>query len=357
MFNPDRLIIARMRRRLTKKELAAAISVTPATITRLEQGQNDPERQTVEALVEVLKFPEDFFCGDDIDPIHKDAASFRSLTSMKARERDAAISAGQIAYLLADWAAEHFNLPETDLIDLSREPNPTAAARTLRQCWALGEAPISNMIKLLESKGVRVFSLSENNKNVDAFSCWRGDTPYIFLNTFKTAEHSRFDAAHELGHLVLHKHGGPHQGRAAEKEANEFASSFLIPEADVISRVPYAASIEQLIKAKKRWGVSLAALSYRIHKLGLLSDWHYRMICININKRFGITEPNAINREESVVWKTVFSELWMERITKSHIADELSIPLEEIESLVFGLVNTAIIANIEENSGFKPRLV
>jgi hypothetical protein len=45
--------------------------------------------------------------------------------------------------------------------------------------WALGEQPIS-MIKLLESKGVRVFSLAENTKTVDAFSCWRNDVPYVF---------------------------------------------------------------------------------------------------------------------------------------------------------------------------------
>ena len=42
------------------------------------------------------------------------------------------------------------------------------------------------MIKLLESKGVRVFSLAENTKNVDAFSCWRNGTPYVFLNTFRS---------------------------------------------------------------------------------------------------------------------------------------------------------------------------
>src|SRR3546814_6566541 len=52
----------------------------------------------------------------------------------------------------------------------------------------------------------------EDTKNVDAFSCWRNGQPFVFLNTFKSAERSRFDAAHELAHLVLHRHGGP-QGR------------------------------------------------------------------------------------------------------------------------------------------------
>lgn len=84
-----------------------------------------------------------------------------------------------------------------------------------------------------------MFSLVEETRSVDAFSVWRSNKPYIFLNTVKTAEHSRFDAAHELGHLVLHKHGGP-GGRAAEDEANRFASSFLMPSADVRARIPIA---------------------------------------------------------------------------------------------------------------------
>ena len=99
------------------------------------------------------------------------------------------------------------------------------------------------MIKLLESKGVRVFSLAENTKNVDAFSCWRNDVPYIFLNTFKSADRSRLDAAHELAHLVLHRHGGPRQGREAEIEANSFASSFLMPSRHQIS-APFVARLD-----------------------------------------------------------------------------------------------------------------
>jgi Zn-dependent peptidase ImmA (M78 family) len=118
-------------------------------------------------------------------------------------------------------------------LDFSHERDPAGAARTLRQYWTIGEKPIGSMIKLLETKGIRVFSLSENTRNVDAFSCWRNGEPYVFLNKFKSTEHSRFDAAHELAHLVLHKHGGPSQGRSAESEAHAFASSFLMPRDDV----------------------------------------------------------------------------------------------------------------------------
>jgi Zn-dependent peptidase ImmA (M78 family) len=108
---------------------------------------------------------------------------------------------------------------------------------------------------------------------VDAFSCWRNDIPYVFLNTFKSAERSRLDASLELAHLILHKHGGPQQGRDAEIEANNFASSSLMPKADVRSRIPFVSRLDELVVAKKRWGVSTGALAYRLHKLGILRDW------------------------------------------------------------------------------------
>ena len=338
MFNPKRLSLARKRRRLSSKGFAELIGMSPVTVTRLEKANNEPEPETVELIAKSLGFPREFFFGGDIDDLSKDAASFRSLTSMTAREREAALASGSLAYLLADYVSAKFNLPEPKLIDLSHERDPAAAARTVRQAWALGEQPISSMIKLLESKGVRVFSLAENTKNVDAFSCWRNDIPYVFLNTFKSAERSRLDAAHELAHLTLHKHGGPRQGRDAEIEANNFASSFLMPKADVRSRLPFVGRLDDLVAAKKRWGVSTAALAYRLHKLGILSDWQYRMFCIQINQRgYRSEEPNGLPREESVLWKKVFTELWSDRISKNQVAADLHLPPDELENLVFGL--------------------
>jgi len=337
-FNPLRLTIARKRRRLSSKALADLIGSSPITISRLENGNNEPEEQTLDAIAKALEFPRAFFTGGDCEPLETEAASFRSLTAMSAKERDAALSAGALAYLFSDWVGERFNLPEPALPDMSFEGNAEAAAHTARQQWGLGQQPISNMVKLLESKGVRVFSLSENTRNVDAFSCWRDTTPYVFLNTFKSTEHSRFDAAHELGHLLLHRHGGPHQGREAEIEANRFASCFLMPTDDLTSRVGGVTALNDLVKAKKRWGVSVAALAYRLSKLNRLTEWQYRGFCIEINRRgYRTQEPNSLPPELSLVWQKVLSALWNERITKAHIAAELHLPSAELENLLFGL--------------------
>jgi Zn-dependent peptidase ImmA (M78 family) len=205
----------------------------------------------------------------------------------------------------------------------------------VRANWGLGQQPISNMIKSLESKGVRVFSLCEDTKNVDAFSCWRNEQPFAFLNTMKSAERSRFDAAHELGHLVMHKHGAPQE---AECEADRFASAFLMPADDVVSRIRYVSDLSSLIQSKKRWGVSVAALNYRLHKLGVVSDWQNRSLNIEMSSRgYRREEPEGLDPETSALWPQVFATLWRERMTRDHIADELHVPTSELDGILFQL--------------------
>lgn len=338
MFNHKRLSLARMRRRLTGKALAEAAGLSAVTISRLENGENPPDEGTVERLSKALSFPVEFFHGDDPQEIDTGAVSFRSFSRMTARERDAATSAGSLGLELSDWVNQRFALPRPNLLDLSYETNPEAAARSLRQFWALGERPIGHLLGLLETHGVRVFSLSENTAAVNAFSFWRNEIPFIFLNNFKTPESSIFDSAHELAHLVLHKHAGPRTSRDAEREANLFASAFLMPAEDVRARMPRYISVSVLLQAKKRWRVSAMAMAYRLNTLGLLTERQYKLICIELGRRgYRVGEPDGIEREGSVVWNKVFSQLWAERTTKNAVADSLYLPLDELEGLVWGL--------------------
>jgi len=338
MFNARRLTLARQRRRLTARALAAETGLAADTISRLEKGSNQPDESTVAKLAAVLGFPTAFFYDCDPEDIDTGAVSFRSFSKMSAKERDAAVSAGSLGLQLNAWVEERFGLPDPDLLDLSYETDPEAAAVSLRQYWGLGERPISNMLALIEAKGVRVFSLSENTASVNAFSFWRDNRPFVFLNNFKTAESSIFDTAHELGHLIMHKHGEPTGLRSAEREADRFASAFLMPANDVRARVPRPVTINTVLQAKGRWRVSAMALSYRLMSLRLLSDWQYKSLCIELSKRgYRSSEPNGVDRETSPTWLKVLSLLWAERMTKAQIAEHLNLPLDELEGLIWNL--------------------
>jgi Zn-dependent peptidase ImmA (M78 family)/DNA-binding XRE family transcriptional regulator len=338
MFNPRRLSLARKRRRLTAKALAEKSGLAVDTISRLENGSNSPDDATVAKLVRVLNFPTPFFFDQDPEDIDTGAVSFRSFSKMSARERDAAISAGSLGLQLSLWIEARFSLPKPNLPDLSYEADPENAAHTVRQFWGIGERPVGNLMGLLETNGVRIFSLSENTASVNAFSFWRDDKPFIFLNNFKTAESSIFDAAHELGHLVMHKHGDPKETRSAEREANSFASAFLMSAKDFRARAPRRATVDTILQAKARWRVSAMAMAYRLNSLGLLSDWQYKSICIELGKRgYRTAEPVGIARETSAIWRKVLGQLWSEKTTKNDIASNLNLPLDELEGLIWNL--------------------
>lgn len=341
-FNPTRLSLARRRRGLTKKRLAEATELGERTITAYERGERTPTEEPLRRLASTLGFLTSFFARPDIDPVPGRGASFRALSKMTAAQRDGALASGELALELNQWIEERFVLPTPDLPNLRPQPNPEAAAAALRSRWGLGDKPITNMVRLLESKGIRVFSLVEECREVDAFSFWRGMQPFVFLNTMKSAERSRFDAAHELGHLVLHHHGEPN-GREAERDADRFAAAFLMPRSSIVAFAPRNASLKRLIDAKHHWGVSVSALVYRMHDVGMLSDWHYRSLFIEMQQLgFRKKEPEAGKREMSLVLEKVFSALREDGVSRTDLARTLGWPLSELQALVFQLVVTPI---------------
>jgi Zn-dependent peptidase ImmA (M78 family) len=91
-------------------------------------------------------------------------------------------------------------------------------------------------------------------------------------------------------------------------------------------------------RAKSRWRVSVAALTYRLHKPGAMRDWKYRGLCMEISTRdYHRNEPYPIDRERSVVWEKVLRALWAGKTTQAHIARDLRLPEEEINGLIFGV--------------------
>lgn len=340
MFNSLRLKIARERRGLTKKSLAELTGITTRTLSTYENSGllDTTDSGVVAKIAKVLEYPIEFFYADNPEQIVKEGVSFRAMTKLSAAKRDAALSAGTLALEFNSWLENRFNLPAPKLLDYSNEDfsEPEIAAQLLREHWKLGELSISNMVHLLESNGVRVFSLAENCIEVDAFSFWFDEKPFVFLNTMKTPERSRFDAAHELGHLVLHKHSS-NNGRQAEEQADRFASAFLMPKGSMLAKVPSYPTLKQLLKLKKHWKVSLAALVRRTYDLGLSTEWHYRQLNIELSNLYGRKfEPEGIEaRESSLVLQKVFNKLRQNNITRKDILDELKLPRDELSSLTF----------------------
>jgi Zn-dependent peptidase ImmA (M78 family) len=350
-FNPSRLALGRKRLGLSKTILAqeSGISVRSLGYYESETSNVVPSEEHLNTLASILKLPVEFFFGPDLEEFNCDAASFRSLTTLTASEREAALANGRFAMLLSDWIDKKFHLPAASIPSL-RDFEAEGAAQALRGHWELGQRPISNVVHCLESRGTRVFSLPVDSRAVDAFSLWHGKVPFVFLNTKKSAEHTRFDCAHELGHLTLHTHGTPRSSRKREieTEANRFASAFLMPEGDLLAHIPppRTITVKTIHRLKKRWGVSAIALVFRLHKLQVISDWQYRSLCVQLSEDgYRSNEADGIRRDGSQIFAKVFSALKSEGVTRGTIARELNLTPSLIDSLLVGLVIAAVPTN------------
>ena len=358
MFSPSRLSLARKRRGYTKKRLAEESGITVRSVTAYESENAQPSRGTIDRFSCVLQFPIDFFEADDIETPAPESVSFRAYKSLTASHRDAALGAAALAVDLSGWIERQFTLPVPDLPDLSGH-QPETASDVLRATWGLGERPIRNMVHLLEAHGIRVFSLPEDHLEVDAFSFWRGNVPYVFLNTKKSAERGRFDAAHELGHLVMHPGGLPAsrlpRAGDAERQAQHFGGAFLMPKASVLEGAPMSPTIETLVQWKRKWNVAVAALAHRLRDLELVSEWQYRTLCVQIARLgYRTEEPDPIGRETSQVLEKIFEALHAEGKARADVARELRIDANDLEAVVFGLVGPPS-ATSQASSGGAPR--
>ena len=146
---------------------------------------------------------------------------------------------------------------------------------------------------------------------MDALSfSWDGQ-PFVFLNANKDkGDRSRFDAAHELGHLVLHCHEESLQKAEIEKEANAFAGSFLLPAQQFRSEAPNRPDFATLVRLKQRWKVSIGAMVVRSRQLGLYSDWQYRHAYTQISKKgWRMDEPGNFPCEQSRLHMLIFEQL------------------------------------------------
>ncbi|MET9614993.1 helix-turn-helix domain-containing protein [Kitasatospora indigofera] len=359
MFTPTRLTLARKRRGMTLVELGSRVGVSSQSISNYENGRQQPSLSTLESIATCLRFPLSFFSAAEIDEIESASVNFRARSKLAAGTREAALAESRLAVELSAWMDEQFKLPAVDLPTPGRKVTPGLAVDYVRSAWRLGEnTSIRNMIHLVEGHGVRVFSLAPEYPEVDAFSFIRDGRPYIFLNTMKTAGRSRFDVAHELGHLVMHSDDDSGtRTRAAEKEADEFASNLLMPRRSIASRIPENPTTDQIIRLKRHWNVSALALTYRLQSIGKLTEWQYRQTLIELGRLgYRTGEPGEGQRESSLLLQKVFGSLWERKVSLHEVADELHTSLEELNSWVFGLVNEHVSTATTANGASRTRL-
>lgn len=112
---------------------------------------------------------------------------------------------------------------------------------------------------------------------------------------------SRFDLAHELGHLILHRHiprpTERERHKQLEAQAHRFAGAFLLPAETFANEVHTPVTLDDLLLLKRRWGVSVAAIIMRLRALKILDEDAAQLLFKRRSARWGAkSEPGDGDR-------------------------------------------------------------
>lgn len=356
-FVGARLKEAREARALTIGTLADLVGLSRQAISGYEHGELTPQPDNLYRMASVLDMPVAFFSlpartEDDAPTFYRSLAG-ASKTSRLAAERRLGWVA-DIAGRLADFVSfPAVNFPV--LAERGRSPFDSEtieqAASDLRATWALGDGPIHDTVALIETKGGFVTRSEAEATAIDAFSKWLPNLsrPCVFLGSDKGSPgRSRFDAAHEMGHMVIHRNvpkaqvSVPAELSVLESEANTFASAFLLP-AETFAEDLFVATVDGMLALKPKWKVSVAAMLHRASDLGIVDANHARRQWMSLSRRgWRRAEPGdgTIPTEKPTALARAF-ELVIEA--------GLSSPAQMIEELPFNARDVLRFASLPED--------
>ena len=314
MIFRERIKQARELKKLTQAQLAAAVGANQSTIAHFETGRASPSEGLVELIALETGVKPKFFERPPSPPIPLGSLTYRSRSSVSAGERD---QAHQYLALLVEHMQQmciKLNLP---IMKLPKPmDDPVQAARLTRISFAIDPVrPVANVISAMERHGIVVFALPLKLEKIDAFSTWAkidDERPIVALSYVSAGDRIRFSSAHELGHLVMHK--GVHKHvQELEREANQFAAEFLLPEQAMREVLSESLNLTAAARLKLQWRVSIQMLVRRARDLGIITQRRYRYLFEQIGARgWRLTEPVEVPVERPRLFLQLAETLYRE---------------------------------------------
>ena len=298
-FIGARLAQAREARGLTAVSLAEMIGVKSANISQYEHGKQTPSSEVMDRIVQVLNRPKAFFLRRDTEH-QREGIWYRSMSTATKIARTKAEARFMWLKEIVDYLYQYLDFPALSIPDFKLPDDPTKISMEVieeiaiecRRFWNLEENPIADVVLLLENSGIIVSRGELGTETLDSFSQWAdADFPYVFLGSDRiSAVRSRFDAAHELGHLFLHRHIDHRQirnnvvHRQMENQCHRFSLAFLLPARSFAAEL-WAPTLNGFYTLKDRWKVSIAGMIKRCEQLGILSEEQVKRSWINLSRR------------------------------------------------------------------------
>lgn len=308
-FVPERLAEIRAARRiLSMTELARMLGVNPAAVSRWENGIHAPDADALSDLARELRVRREYF----LRPVHVSDHPMFSRSYASALKRDISYQGSQMQWLqeISSTLQHYVDFPEVDIPNVMkgltykqlRDEDIEGIAQDLRAHWNLGQGPCLNVLEVLERIGTVVGSIEMGTSKLDGLCSWSQgeERPHILLASDKMSLPRRqMDAAHELGHAVLHKGVTEAELKAdlkeIERQAFRFASAFLMPATTYVYEVKHY-SLAGLLSLKEKWRVSVKAQIRRLKDLDVIPDHHATQLHKSYSAR-GWQKEEPMDRE------------------------------------------------------------
>jgi Zn-dependent peptidase ImmA (M78 family)/DNA-binding XRE family transcriptional regulator len=330
MINGERIRQARETAGMTQETLAEATGLNQSHIALFEQNLRQPKEETIKAIAMATGFPVAFFRREPGPEFPLGSLLYRRRKSMSSKDRERVRQTARMAFEAIQSMGDRFKRIE---LRLPRIPGtaPADAARITRSELGLSpDSPVTNLLTRLEKNGVIVVAIPHKIDEYDAFSVW-ADTdpiaPVIVMATSVPGDRQRWNAAHELGHLVLHYNYSVAPSEL-EDQAHSFAAEFLLPEDAIRKDLNTTLTLAVLAELKSRWGVSMRALIMRAFELSLITDGQRRYLFRQMAVReWDKDEPVPIPPEKPRLLRRLAELIYGPDADARDVAEPLAFPV------------------------------
>lgn len=290
--NGNMVVLGREYRGLSQVELAERLGITASLLCKIEKDLASTGESLHTALASALSLPASFFTRSAT--LYSANLHWRKRVRTVRKALYMAEAEMNVLRLLLEELLASIDLFSSRVphMDLEEGLTPEVAAQKLRQLWSVPIGPIENVTQLLERHGVFVV-FADFDLAIDGYSMLTKEKqPIIFINRNKPSDRQRFTAVHELAHLILHVNSSFSEDRDVEKEANRFASEFLV-QGDVLSRqICGPLRLDHLADLKRYWRVSMQAILYKAHADRRITPTNHKNLLVQIGSRgYRIQEP------------------------------------------------------------------
>lgn len=275
-----RLKSARLMKKLTMDQLSQRTNgeVSKPNISKYEAGKMMPSSKVHIALAKALGMDFDYFFRPVTVQITR-PADYRKKSKLSKGDENA------INEAVKDMAERYLEIEDTlgvgmqfdyDLsdIEVSTHSDVKRVVARIRQDWHLGLGPLSNIIDMLESHGLRVIEI-EAPDAFDGMCIFVGEKkPVLVLNKHYTVERKRFNTLHEFGHSVMRMNESL-STKEKENLCHYFAGEMLLS-SEVLHQV-FGTRINKVFlneigRLQTQFGISIDAIFHRLKDERILSD-------------------------------------------------------------------------------------